>query len=459
MPDTLSNIVDSFRRGESDPVDLAQRHLAAARYPEGEGERVFIELDDDKVLRQAKASARRMSGRGIGSVLPLDGVTISVKDNFDVASERTAAGGLALSSRPAAAEDAVAVARLRAAGAVLVGRTNMVEFAYSVLGLNEHHGTPRNRWQRNEGAGLIPGGSSSGAGVCVADGMSTAALGTDTGGSIRVPAALNGLAGFKPTARRVPLEGVVPLSVSLDSVGTIANSIDCCTLLDGVLSGSLSTAARPAARTVRGMRFVVPSGVLWSDLDPAVESAARGALDALARAGAVVDVVEAPELDAFLDGSWQHQLLGGEITAWYRSEIGEELRVYDAFVRRRFERSRKISSRDYFASLFFRRKWIEALERKFHPYDAILTPTVACIAPPIDAVTVSNEAFDHWNARILRNVGWVNYLDACAATVPCHDPGSAPVGLQLVGLHGMDYRILVCARACEEELRRVSEGG
>ncbi len=454
--DTVAGSLGSFERRDSDPAERATRNLKAAREPGGEGARAFVSLDDDEVMRQARLSSRRVTEAAGKPLSPLEGVTISIKDNFDVAGERTTAGSAALASAPAAAEDAVAVARLRAAGAVLLGRTNMVEFAYTILGLNAQYGTPKNVWDRQAGGGRIPGGSSSGAAISVADGMCVAALGSDTGGSIRVPAALNGLCGFKPTARRIPVRGLLPLSVSLDSVGTIARSIACCATLDAVLAGEPAPLAPTPAR-LESVRLALPESGPWRDLDPEVEAAARRAVRALESAGARVDRIAFPELDECLSGTNPHRMLGGEFAAWHRAMAGDALLPRDPVVRHKLERAGQISKDDYFESVIYRRGWIERMEARMRGYDAIVCPTVACLPPLIAEVTQGQEAFDGWNRRVLRNVGWVNYLDGCAATLPCHLIGDAPAGLQLVAPNGSDARLLGIARACEallEDVRR-----
>src|SRR4051794_27927178 len=208
----IADVAADLRVGKTSSVELTRAALARIADPVGEGPRVFTRVYADAV-DQAAEQDRRCARGGIAS--PLAGVPISIKDLFDVAGETTLAGSKALVGYPPAGRDAEVVARLKRAGAVIVGKTNMTEFAFSGLGLNPHYGTPRNPWDRERGR--IPGGSSSGAAVSVTDGMAVAAIGTDTGGSVRIPAALCGLVGFKPTAARIPREGVLPLSETLDS--------------------------------------------------------------------------------------------------------------------------------------------------------------------------------------------------------------------------------------------------
>ena len=214
---------------------------------------------------------------------------MSIKDLFDVAGEISLAASKALDDAPPAARDAPVVARLRAAGAVLVGRTNMTEFAFSGVGINPHYGTPGNPHDRR----LIPGGSSSGAAVSVGDGQAVVAIGSDTGGSVRIPAALCGLAGFKPTQHRIPRDGVVPLSTTLDSIGPLANSIACCAIADAVMAGEPAEA--PAPMPVDGLRLLVPRSHVFEGLAPEVAAAFEAACSALSRAGARITDRPLPE--------------------------------------------------------------------------------------------------------------------------------------------------------------------
>jgi aspartyl-tRNA(Asn)/glutamyl-tRNA(Gln) amidotransferase subunit A len=200
---------------------LVEQALVAIKDPKGEGSRTFLTVHESEALA---AADRIDSQRRGGTKLPaLTGIPISIKDLFDEAGVTTLGGSKVLVGTPAATRDSTVVERLKKAGAVIIGRTNLVEFAYSGLGINPHYGTPKNVFDR--ATGRIPGGSSSGAVVSVTDGMAAGAIGTDTGGSIRIPAGLNGMVGFKPTARRVPLDGVLPLAFSLDSAGPIAKTV------------------------------------------------------------------------------------------------------------------------------------------------------------------------------------------------------------------------------------------
>src|SRR6201995_5269973 len=256
MPNpTLAALADDLDAGRTAARKLGEECIARIADPAGEGQRTFIHVDRDAALEAAEAMDRLRKAHAAPSRFA--GIPVSVKDLFDIAGQVSRAGSRALDDSAPAEKDAPAVARLRRAGFVVIGRTNMTEFAYSGIGINPHYGTPKGAWQRR--AGHVPGGSSSGAAVSIADRMAYGALGTDTGGSCRIPAAFNGIVGFKPTQRRVPLDGAVPLSFTLDSIGPLARTVSCCAVLDAVLANEPITPLQP--RPIRGMRLAVPAPV------------------------------------------------------------------------------------------------------------------------------------------------------------------------------------------------------
>ena len=439
---TITSLHVYFNHGSDSTEALAERQIARVTDPAGEGSRAFLALDQDGVKHAAHESQQRIKG---GDLRPLEGITISIKDLFDVKGEVTGAGSTVLRSRPSATEDCPAVARLRQAGAILFGRNNMVEFAYSGVGINPHFGTPRNAWGRTaDGGGRVPGGSSSGGGVAVADGMAVAALGSDTGGSVRVPAALNGVCGFKPTAVRVPVVGAIPLSVTHDSVGPIANSVDCCARIDAVLAGEVYVPM--PRRSVKGVRLLKPDSLIWRELDPEVDAGVNAAVEKLRSAGAeIVESTLAP-IDELLG---RPPMVAAEALDWHNANINVNGQGYDPRVWLRMQAGRDVTRGQYSASLAYRRFWIDRMNIALAGFDAVICPTVACIAPEIAPLIADDERFFKTNARILRNTAWVNFMDGCALTMPCHRIGDAPVGLQLVGLHGRDHAILALGIACE----------
>ena len=445
---TIAQLHADFLSGKDTVTALVERQIGRVNDVQGEGSRTFLSLNVEVARDAAAQSQLRFDGH---IARPLEGITVSIKDLFDVAGEVTAAGSTVLRARPAATLDAPVVARLRAAGAIPFGRTNMVEFAYSGVGINPHYGTPRSVWARAaDGGGRVPGGSSSGAAVSAADGMCVAALGTDTGGSVRIPAAFNGLTGFKPTACRVPVLGTIPLSVTHDSIGPLAASVACCARLDAVLSGE--PVAALALVALRGARLLKPQALVWRELDPEVESVTLAAIDTLKRAGAEVVEVALPALDELLVGG------GGKLAAealdWHTANINVDGVGYDPRVWKRMQQGREVTRAQYSAALAYRRFWIDRMSIALAGFDALICPTVACIPPEIAPLIADDDLFFKTNARILRNTFWVNFMDGCALTLPCHAPGNAPVGLQLVGRHGADRGLLALGAACEAALGR-----
>ena len=288
MP-TLATLADDLDSGRTSARKLVDECLARIAEPSGEGARTFIHVDAEAAIEAAEAMDRLREVKAAPS--PYAGIPVSIKDLFDIKGQVTRAGSRALDDSPPAEADAPVVARLRRAGFIVIGRTNMTEFAYSGIGINPHYGTPKSAWQRS--VGHVPGGSSSGAAVSVVDGMAHGALGTDTGGSCRIPAAFNGIVGFKPTQRRVPLDGGVPLSFSLDSFGPLARTVGCCAVLDAVLADEPVIPLQP--RPIKGMRLAVPTTVALDDLDDAVARTFERALETLSRQGALIERIEVPE--------------------------------------------------------------------------------------------------------------------------------------------------------------------
>ncbi|OZI75643.1 MULTISPECIES: amidase [Bordetella] len=444
---TLNDTAASLREGRTSSIELTEAALARAADPAGEGARVFTRV----YAEQARAAARAadtLRAAGLARS-PIDGLPISIKDLFDVAGETTLAGSVARQGEPAADEHAVVVQRLLAAGAVIVGRTNMVEFAYSGLGVNPHYGTPRNPWDR--AAGRIPGGSSSGAAVSVTDGMAVGAIGSDTGGSVRIPAALCGLAGFKPSAWRVPMAGVLPLSTSLDSIGPLAPTVRCCATLDAILAGDAVEPWQPAA--LRGLRLAVPTTLALDGMDKHVAAAFDAAIARLSAAGALVDEIEVPEFAQLAAINAKGGFTAAEAWAWHRDLIARAADRYDPRVVSRIRRGQDMSAADYLDLLDAREAWVAAVEHRIAGYDALALPTVPVAAPTIAEVSASDEAYYAANGLILRNPTLINFLDGCAVSVPCHAAGTAPAGLMIAGANGADRRILAIGMAVEDLLR------
>ena len=421
---------------------LVEECLERIGDPAGEGCRAFRSTNS-----AARESAELLDGlRNAGRApSPFAGIPISVKDLFDVEGERTLAGSTVLAGNPPARADAPAIARLRAAGFVHLGRTNMTEFAFSGLGLNPHYGTPRNPYDR--ATGRIPGGSSSGAAVSVTDGMAAAALGTDTGGSCRIPAALCGTVGFKPTARRISRRGLVPLSSSLDSVGSLANTVTCSAVLHAVMAGS-EPALEPRGPPPDSIRLGVLRNLVLDGLDQAVARAFDATLASLSAAGVSVSDLRIQELEDLPAINAKGGLASAEAYAWHRQRLEARAREYDPRVRARIEKGAEQSAADYIDVLGHRRRLIGAANAATRRVDAVIYPTVPCIAPPFDALA-DDADYVRINALALRNPSIANFLDRCAVSIPIHEPGEAPVGLNLVGETLGDGDLLAVAGSIE----------
>jgi aspartyl-tRNA(Asn)/glutamyl-tRNA(Gln) amidotransferase subunit A len=442
---TVAALSRELAEGRTTSRELLEQALARIADPAGEGARAFVKPYADEARAAADFSDRLRRAGVVRSAV--DGLPVSVKDLYDVAGDVTRAGSKLLADAPPAKADAPAVARLRAAGAVIVGRTNMVEFAFGTTGMNPHYGTPKNPWDRK--GGRVPGGSSSGAGVAQADGMAVMSLGSDTRGSVRLPAALCGVTGWKPTQRRVPREGAFPLSYTLDTVGPLANSVACCAAYDAVLAGE-AAAPLPEYRA-KGLRLLVPRGSLLDDLDAEVGAAFDAALGRLSAAGAVITQAPVPEFDRQAEYFRGGGYAGAEAYAIHR-RWQDRLGEYDRRIAQRILFAREMSAADYVELGLARAEYRRAVEARAAPYDAMLMPTAPCIAPPIAEVDASDEAYFRWNFRILRNVGVVNFLDGCAASLPCQAPGAAPVGLTVFGPAMRDRHVLAVAAAIERLL-------
>jgi aspartyl-tRNA(Asn)/glutamyl-tRNA(Gln) amidotransferase subunit A len=440
---TLANDLDSCRTSARKLVDECLARIADTA---GEGARAFIHVDAEAAIEAAEAMDRLREVKAAPS--PFAGIPVSIKDLFDINGQVTRAGSRALDGSAPAEADASAVARLRRAGFIVIGRTNMTEFAYSGIGINPHFGTPKGAWQRS--VGHVPGGSSSGAAVSVVDGMAHGALGTDTGGSCRIPAAFNGIVGFKPTQRRVPLDGGVPLSFTLDSFGPLARTVGCCAVLDAVLADESVKPLQP--RSIKGMRLAVPTTVSLDELEEAVARTFERALETLSRQGALIERIAVPE---FLDVGVMNTKGGfaaAESYAWHRYLIASRGNVYDPRVAMRIGRGEAISAADYIDLLEMRKSLIARSTVRLAPYDALVLPTTAN-TPPRIADLADDKAFTAANLLALRNCTLINMIDGCAISLPCHREGEVPVGLMLAAAGGSDRRIFELAAGMEAVIR------
>jgi aspartyl-tRNA(Asn)/glutamyl-tRNA(Gln) amidotransferase subunit A len=443
---TLASLAADLDAGRTTARKLVEECLARISDPTGEGARAFIHVDKDAAITAADAMDHLRRANAAPS--PFAGIPVSIKDLFDIKGQVTRAGSRALEDSAPAEADAPVVARLRQAGFVVIGRNNMTEFAYSGIGINPHYGTPRSVWNRS--IGHVPGGSSSGGAVSVADLMAHGALGTDTGGSCRIPAAYNGIVGFKPTQARVPLDGGVPLSSSLDSFGPLARSVGCCAVLDAVLANEAVQSLQP--RPVKGMRLAVPTTIALDDLDDEVAKTFERALETLSRQGASIERIEVPEFHDVGVMNSKGGFAAAESYAWHRFLIAGHGDVYDPRVHVRILRGESISAADYIDLLGARRSFITRTENRIAPYDALVLPTTANTPPKI-ADLADDKAFATQNLRSLRNCTLINMLDGCAISLPAHREGEVPVGLMLAAAGGSDRRIFELAAGMENIFR------
>src|SRR6266513_1697540 len=411
----IAALAQELAEGKTTSRRLVEAALARIADAGGEGGRVFTKVHAQSALVAADASDRLRKQGVVPS--PVAGLPVSIKDLFDIAGEVTTAGSKVLRDAAPAAADAVAVARLRAAGAVVIGRSNMSEFAFSGIGINPHYGTPANPYDR--GRRRIPGGSSSGAAVSVADCMAAFALGTDTGGSVRIPAALCGIAGFKPTRARVPLAGEPPQALSHAALA--------------------------------GLRLGVPKNRMLEDLDVEVMGAFDAAIQRLARRGGKIVDLAVPEFDEAAKASLGGGISPPEAYSVHRKWIDRE-EEFDPRVLERILRGGFVLAADYIELLATRARLMRRFARANYDVDVMVMPTVPRIAPPMEALERNPDRFRLANGNMLRNTNLINFLDGCALTLPIHAVREAPVGLMVVGLSGEDERVLSAGLAIEAAL-------
>jgi aspartyl-tRNA(Asn)/glutamyl-tRNA(Gln) amidotransferase subunit A len=417
--------------------DRLEQALARIADPKGEGARACLTVYADAARAAADAADARVArGASLGS---FDGTIVSIKDLFDVDGEPTRAGSKVLAEEAAPAKaDATIVQRLRAAGAVIIAKTNMTEFAFSGIGANPHFGTPGNPRDRTR----VPGGSSAGAPISVADGMCELAIGTDTGGSVRIPASLCGLVGFKPSRQRVPTDGAFPLSTTLDSIGPIGKSVADCAAADAVMAGEDILPLEPIA--LAGLRFGVAEGLPLDRLDDTVAAAFALAVKRLDDAGVRVT----HETLALFDDMGEINAKGGispyEACAIHRDRMNRRAADIDPNVRARIERGCATSAADYADMVRQRERLVQAMDARLATLDALLMPTTSIVAPTI-AEVADSKTFAARNAAVLRNTAIINFFDLCAISLPLQ--AKLPIGLMLIARNGHDHRLLRIAAA------------
>ena len=442
---TINELATDLACGRTTSEALVYSALERIDDHQASGGCAWISVAAGQALQAARASDMARAAGHVPS--PLAGLPVSIKDLFDVSGQVTSAGSRILANARPATADAAVVARLRSAGAILLGRTNMSEFAFSGLGLNPHFGTPLSP----AASGRIAGGSSSGAAVSVAESMAVAGLGTDTGGSLRIPAAFCSLVGFKPTASRVSTQGALALATSLDSIGALTAHVADSIALDAVLSGeSLDTRAAP----LNGLRLGVTRDFVMDAVDAPVAAAFERALQRLSDAGAVIRWFDFPELHELPVINAAGGLTAAE--AWYLHQgwlSGAQAAGYDPRVAQRIRRGAALSAADYLHLLAQRRRLIAVARQRLGDCDAWLLPTVAVVPPELTPLEHDDGHFFATNGLVLRNTSVTNFLDGCALSLPCHQPDELPVGLSIAGQAGQDARVLQIARSIEALLR------
>ena len=440
----IAEIAADLNAGAVTSRALTEEALARIEDPNGEGSRTFIRVFSESALAAADASDRL---RGTGVVpSPLAGIPVSIKDLCDVAGITTYAGSATMRNAPPAKRDAPVIARLRSAGAVIMGTTNMTEFAVGGLGLNPHFGDCRNPYDR--ATGRIPGGSSSGAAISVTDGMAAAGLGTDTAGSVRIPAAFCGLAGFKPTVGRVPTEGVFPLSTTLDSVGPLAPTLACCAVVDAIFAGEEPTTPEPMP--LDGLRFGIPDALVTDSLEPAVAAAFEMSVTKLSGAGVRIENVAIPGLAELATVGRVRFPSMVEGYAIHRERLENSLDQMDPRISDRLRAGNEMSGPDYYDVLRYRLDLIERTEPITARYDAMIMPTLPITAPPLADFLENEESRRAPHIIVIRNASIANLLDRCALTVPCHEPDTAPVGFMLMGENMADRRLMAIGMSVEK---------
>src|SRR5215470_13817206 len=421
--------------------DRLEESLSRIADSKGEGARACLTVYETRARLEADAAdARARAGLTLGM---LDGAIVSIKDLFDVAGEPTRAGSKILVNAPPAAADAPAVRRLRQAGAVIIAKTNMTEFAFSGIGLNPHFGTPGNPADRAR----VPGGSSSGAAVSAADDMCEIAIGTDTGGSTRIPAAVCGIVGCKPSRQRIPTDGAFPLSFTLDSIGPLARSVADCARADAVMAAEEPLPLEPAP--LAGLRLGIPLGLPLASVDATVSARFAAARETLARAG--VRLSE-ERIDDFFGAMERINAKSGfapaEAFSIHRERLAAHGAEYDPNVRFRLERGAGLSAADYVAMARERVALLGAMDARLADLDGLVLPTTPIVAPLISEVA-TRETFAAKNMLLLRNTSTINFFDQCAISLPLPREGGLPVGLMLVARNGHDQRLFRMAAAVE----------
>jgi aspartyl-tRNA(Asn)/glutamyl-tRNA(Gln) amidotransferase subunit A len=429
-----------------DPVELADAFLERIRQEDAD-HTVFLAVTETRARSEAAAARKRaQDGLRLG---PLDGVPISWKDLFDTAGTATT-GGSDLFRDRVPTKDAKTVVRATRAGMVCLGKTNLSEFAFSGLGINPAYGTPVNPFDSE--TPRCPGGSSSGSAVSVSKRLAPITVGTDTGGSVRIPAAWNGLVGLKTTSGVVPTQGVLPLSRQFDTVGPLARTVADANALFAILCNG--KAADLVGSSVRGKRFLVPENCVWQGAEEGVIASLEAAFEKLAARGAVIERGKVAEFDAVTDlCNTVGNLFSPEAYGEWRDEIDNHSdRIYSE-VTKRFKMAENMSSVDV-AEAFHKLRTLRASYlKRVAGYDAVLMPTTPITPPAIAPLEADSAAYGAANIAALYNTRLGNLLALSSLTLPVEPAGGLPVGLMMFGLPKRENALLRNAAGIEKVLR------
>jgi aspartyl-tRNA(Asn)/glutamyl-tRNA(Gln) amidotransferase subunit A len=445
---SVSQLSALIHSGSLHPRDLVEETFAAIENHADQS--IFTTLTKSRARQEADASAKRIaSGQALG---PLDGVPTAHKDLFDVEGLATTSGAKVMRSSEVKSSDAAVVAHLKAAGMVTLGRTNMSEFAFSGLGINPHYGTPIN--PNDPAVARLPGGSSSGAGVAVASGLIPVALGTDTGGSVRIPAAFNGIVGYKATRGRYDLTGVFPLASSLDSLGPLTKTVEDAIMLDSAMRGKKQSDVR--ITSLAGKRFVIPETIMFDDIETEVVDAFEATVERLISAGAHVRRAAFPRFKLIFELiASRGALVTAEAFALHKKRLaGEDASGMDPRVVQRIRLGEKMSLADYLSIQEIRQQMIREMDQLVEAGELIISPTLPHVAPEIEPLIKDDAAFFAMNGKTLRNTQVGNFLDWCAVSIPCKTAiQGLPVGFSIAGLPNQDEYLLSVAAASEAIIR------
>jgi len=440
---SIDHLLNRLQAGELTYEVLIDQCLDGAK--DANAAHVFTKTYPDSARAVARQADSLMKA---GVSLPrLAGLPITIKDLYDVSGEVTTSGSIVRRDKKPAKADAQIVDRIRRAGMAIVGKTNMSEFAFSGVGINPHYGTPQNPCDPINHR--IPGGSSSGAAVSVALGLSVAAIGSDTGGSIRIPAALNGLVGFKSTMSRVPTHGAIELARSLDTVCAMTKSVSDCLSIDAVLSGAHLDVK---ARAVKGARFVVSKTLMQDDLETPVAKAFERTLKLLSKEGAIIKELDLKEFAEVAQLNVPGGLSPIESYAACKEYVDNASHQMDHRVVQRMVMGKGVSAADYIRLLDARQDWIARTGHILGGFDALLSPTVPMQAPQTQPLLDSDDEFFRVNKLLLRNTFAINFLDGCAYSIPMQTADELPIGLMLSACAGADARLSEVALGVEWSL-------